>query len=260
MLAHVAVPPDFTDDQPDDHSDDHSGDHSDDTIFDTPHDHDHDGSHDGDHHGDRDGHGDRDAGSRRGTATAGGPTTRGTGRAGTDSSPDGAIGVTVGIIIDLRTYLDGLDRLLGHPTSTGIRPPFGPDRAVSHTIDGVLIDPRDAVLASLHAKTRLIITDDTGLPIQITSTARLFTGRLRDAVLTTAVRCTHPGCLRPATRSQIDHLTPHSHGGPTSIHNAGLACTHHNHWRYLTNATTHRHPNGTYTTHRRDGTDIAPPD
>ncbi len=233
MLAHVGVPPTFADD-PADPTDptDPADELSDDAIFDSA-----------------DGRSDASEGSAP-TSSAG----------TTDTSPDGAIEVTVGIVIDLHTYLAGLDGLLGNPTGRDVRPPFGPGRAISHTIDGVLIDPRDAVLASLYGKTRLIVTDEHGMPIQITSTGRLFTGRMREAVLTTAVRCTHPGCLRPATQSQIDHLVPHSHGGATSVRNGGVACSHHNLWRYLTGATTRRRCDGSWTTHRKDGTELAPPD
>jgi hypothetical protein len=93
----------------------------------------------------------------------------------------------------------------------------------------------------------------------MTSTNRLFTGRIRDAVLMLAVRCTHPGCNTPTTHCDVDHLTPWSEGGTTCTCNGDPACRHHNNWRYTTKARTHRNPNGHWTTRRADGTDIAPP-
>lgn len=177
-----------------------------------------------------------------------------------EDRPDGPVDTVVNIVIDLRTFLTGLDQLLGRHLQRDVRSPFGPARAFSHTLDGVLIDPRDAVLAALSAKTRLVVVDDLGRPIQMTSTSRLFRGRMRDAVLMTSVRCTHAGCLRPSTEGDIDHLTPHTHGGRTHVCNGGPACRHHNNWRYLTGAITRLTAHGSWTTHHPDGTDIAPPD
>ena len=177
-----------------------------------------------------------------------------------EDRPDGPVDTVVNIVIDLRTFLTGLDQLLGRHLQRDVRSPFGPARAFSHTLDGVLIDPRDAVLAALYAKTRLVVVDDLGRPTQMTSTSRLFRGRIRDAVLMTSVRCTQAGCLRPSTEGEIDHLTPHTHGGPTHVCNGGPACRHHNIWRYLTGAITRLTAHGYWTTHHPNGTNIAPPD
>jgi hypothetical protein len=38
--------------------------------------------------------------------------------------------------------------------------------------------------------------------------------------------CCHPGCRAPATRTELDHTHPHSHGGPTTHTNLAAACTH----------------------------------
>ena len=58
----------------------------------------------------------------------------------------------------------------------------------------------------------------------------------------------------------LDHLTPWSEGGTTNPHNGGPAWRHHNNWRYTTGARTRLRTNGSWATHRPDGTDIAPPD
>jgi hypothetical protein len=172
---------------------------------------------------------------------------------------DGAVTTTVNIVIDLRTFLAGAADIFDVALQRHLSSPFGPDRAYSHTLDGTQIAAHDAVLAALHGSFRLVVTDDDGIPIQMTSTSRLFTGRLRDAVMMLAVRCTHPGCNCPATHCHIDHTTPWSHGGTTCTCNGNPACPHHNNWRYATNSTVHHNPNGSWTTTRPDGTDIAPP-
>jgi hypothetical protein len=88
----------------------------------------------------------------------------------------------------------------------------------------------------------------------------MFTGANRQAVLLSATRCTHPGCLVAAESSQADHLTAFSHGGHTKTCDAGPACGHHNRWRYTSGATTVLDDQGHWTTRRADGTNIAPPD
>lgn len=181
------------------------------------------------------------------------------GPAGDGPAGDGAVTTSVDIVIDLRSWVQGLDEVLGGARQGRLTPPFGPDRAFSHTLDGVLISARDAALASLRGKVRLVVVGDDGLPVQMTSASRLFTGRMRDAILHLATRCTHPGCNHPATACEIDHLQPWCEGGTTCVGNGAPACRHHNNWRFRTGARTLRRANGSWATRRRDGTEVAPP-
>ena len=157
------------------------------------------------------------------------------------------------------TAVHGLEQVLGIDLTTPARSPFGPDRAFCNTFDGNPIAIRDAVLAGIAGKIRIVIRDTNGIPTAMSSASRLFTGAIRDAVLMTATHCTHDGCIVPASLCQIDHLHPHSHGGQTCVDNAGPACGHHNRWRYTTKANVKRLPDGTIATYRADGTRIAPP-
>ena len=211
-------------------------------------------------HDDHDDHDDGDDVDTAGTSTAAHPTPPPASKPTERPRPvDGAVTTTVDIVIDLRTFLTGAADLFRARLHHDVRSPFGPDRGVCHTLDGIGISPLDAVLAALHGSFRLVITGDDGVPIQITSTNRFFTGRIRDAVLMTAVRCTHPGCLRPNLQSHIDHTRPWSEGGPTSIDNGNIGCGHHNLWRYTTGARVSKRPDHSWATHLPDGTDIAPP-
>jgi hypothetical protein len=38
--------------------------------------------------------------------------------------------------------------------------------------------------------------------------------------------CTAPGCRAPASRSELDHISPHGHGGVTTARNLEAACAH----------------------------------
>jgi hypothetical protein len=116
------------------------------------------------------------------------------------------------------------------------------------------------VLASLTNHVRCIVTDTTGRAVAMTSKQRLFTGPLADAIRLTSTTCTHPGCLAPASASQLDHLVPHSRGGPTSAINGGPVCDHHNPWRYAAGVRTYLRDDGVWITEYPDGTRIAPPD
>jgi len=173
--------------------------------------------------------------------------------------PDGPVTTVLNIVIDAESAVHGLEQLLGISATMPVRSPFGPDRAFCNTFDGDPIALRDAVLAGIAGKVRIVLRDTNGLPTAMSSAQRLFTGAIRDAVLMTATHCTHDGCITPNSRCQIDHLHPSSHGGRTCVDNGGLACGHHNRWRYRANVKVIRLPDGTTATYRPNGTRIAPP-
>ncbi len=172
--------------------------------------------------------------------------------------PDGPVTTVLNIVIDAESAVHGLEQLLGISSMAPVRSPFGPGRAFCHTFDGDPIALRDAVLAGLAGKIRIVVRGKDGLPTAMSSAQRLFTGAIRDAVLMTATHCTGDGCIVPATKCQTDHLTPASEGGETCVCNGGLACGHHNRWRYLAKVKVRRLADGIIATFRPDGTRIAP--
>ena len=191
-------------------------------------------------------------------AAAGRPTT------GSSGSSGSGVGMVVNLIADVDTFLAALDRMFPSGPGDRSRPfpvPFGPTRARSQSFDGDFVSPHDLVLAALAGQIRVLLTGDDGQVIKMTRRSRFFTGPLRDAALATATRCGHAGCLVATSCLQVDHWLADSHGGLTEIANSGGgACRHHNNWRYTSAAKLQRHPDGRLTTHRPDGTDIAPPD
>lgn len=198
-----------------------------------------------------------DAGNGAGASTGadGGPAA--TGSAARRRS---SVTTVVNIVADLATWLHAFDRLTGEARGQPWVEPFGPHRGRCETLDGVQVHPRDAVLASLAGKVRAVVVDDAGRPVQMTSAQRLFRGAMADAVRFTASRCTHPGCLVPATAADVDHLRPHAAGGSTSVVNGGIACGRHNSWRYAVGATTTLRQDGVWVTHLPDGRRVAPPE
>jgi hypothetical protein len=63
-------------------------------------------------------------------------------------------------------------------------------------------------------------------------TARFFTGATRRAIELRDLECCHEFCDLPADKCQIDHIVPHSQGGPTIQENGQVLCGFHNRARY----------------------------
>ncbi|HEY5250330.1 MAG TPA: HNH endonuclease signature motif containing protein, partial [Acidimicrobiales bacterium] len=67
--------------------------------------------------------------------------------------------------------------------------------------------------------------------VEVSETARLFTGATRRAIELRDRSCTHPYCDRPASACQADHIIPYAEGGPTTQENGRLLCAFHNRLR-----------------------------
>ncbi len=67
--------------------------------------------------------------------------------------------------------------------------------------------------------------------VEVSATARLFSGSTRRAIELRDQRCTHPICDRPAGVCQVDHIIPYALGGPTTQENGRLLCGFHNRLR-----------------------------
>ena len=67
--------------------------------------------------------------------------------------------------------------------------------------------------------------------VEVSITARLFSGATRRAIELRDRTCTHPFCDVPAERCQIDHIVPYALGGPTTQENGRVLCGFHNRLR-----------------------------
>ena len=67
--------------------------------------------------------------------------------------------------------------------------------------------------------------------VQVSATARLFTGATRRGIQLRDRECTHPYCDRPAVDCQVDHIQPFGQDGPTTFENGRLLCGYHNRLR-----------------------------
>jgi hypothetical protein len=66
--------------------------------------------------------------------------------------------------------------------------------------------------------------------VEVSATARLFTGATRRAIELRDRECTHPYC-DGARRCDVDHIVPYGDGGPTTQENGRLLCGFHNRLR-----------------------------
>ena len=67
--------------------------------------------------------------------------------------------------------------------------------------------------------------------VEVSETARLFTGATRRAIELRDRECTHPYCDRPASACQGDHIVPYVDDGPTTQENGRILCGFHNRLR-----------------------------
>ncbi len=67
--------------------------------------------------------------------------------------------------------------------------------------------------------------------VEVSATARLFSGATRRAIELRDRECTHRYCDVPAASCQVDHIVPFRAGGPTIEENGRLLCGFHNRLR-----------------------------
>jgi hypothetical protein len=126
------------------------------------------------------------------------------------------------------------------------------------TSTGIPVTPAEVMLAAIHGRVRRVVFDSAGVVVDYGRLRRLFEGAMREAVMLHSRTCIFPGCERPATWCQADHLTPWQQQGPTSTVNGGPTCAKHNQIRNR-GFDVWRDPNGVYHIYRPDGHEVAIP-
>jgi hypothetical protein len=105
-----------------------------------------------------------------------------------------------------------------------------------------------------------VLVDDTrpgtSEPLDIGRARKDPTPAQRRAVRLRDGGCRFAGCDRPADWCDVHHLLPWSHGGRTDLHNLALLCSQHHHTIHDHGYRMTRGPDGTFHTHRPDGTEI----
>lgn len=165
------------------------------------------------------------------------------------SSPTVPAGFTHSVIWSAETFETMVRRLCGHRDAT-----LDPDTYRCETVDGVPLDPTEAIACAMVHAIRRMIVDARGAVIDL-GRRRFFTGAARDAARAASHRCVFTGCSVGASACEIDHLTEHRRGGRTNPGNGAPACGMHNRFRQK-GFTVYRDDAGHWHTLRPDGTEI----
>ncbi len=169
-----------------------------------------------------------------------------------------SIDATVNLVCDLDQYEQRLEsEITDEPVD--VDPSTVRERRCE-TIDGIPVDPRQVVAATVLGRLRLIVTDDAGVIVHAGRARTLFTGPIREAMMALDPMCNWLGCTLRAQICDIDHLEPRSRGGPTDPSNGGTMCHRHNVFKHTGGFAVARRPDGTIHITRPDGTPLRPPD
>src|SRR5262245_61319767 len=174
----------------------------------------------------------------------------------------GIDGVPIDVVINLVMDIDQYERYLTEQIAEtpAVIDPAGVRERRCETVDGVPVDPRQAVALSLLGQVRRIVVNADGVVVDAGRLRRLFTGPVRAVLQAIDPRCMWLGCTIRAAISEIDHLHNHTDGGLTNAANAGIGCKHHNLFKYRHRYAARRAGNGVWHITRPDGTTLKPPD
>lgn len=106
--------------------------------------------------------------------------------------------------------------------------PLDPDNYRITDLDGNPLHGHAAMADLVTSSFRRVIQNAASVTIDITKDQRFFTGLARLGVELQTNHCYWPGCHKPTTRCQIDHLRPAARSGRTEQSNGAPACQRHN--------------------------------
>ncbi|MEM7093219.1 MAG: HNH endonuclease signature motif containing protein [Actinomycetota bacterium] len=110
----------------------------------------------------------------------------------------------------------------------GIPRPLDPDLLGLTDLDGNPLDCAHGVADLTVSAFRRVVQTPASVTIDLSQEHRLYVGLARLGVELQADECYWPGCHRPVTHCQIDHLRPAARGGLTEQANGAPACFRHN--------------------------------
>ena len=149
-----------------------------------------------------------------------------------------SIDTTVNLVCDLDQFEQHAQAEIAD-TDVEIDPSSVVDRRCE-TTDGNPVDPRQVVAAAFVGRLRLIVVDGAGVIVHTGRKRRLFNGALREAIQAIDPVCSWLGCNLRAQICDIDHLEPHSRGGPTDPANSAIMCHKHNLFKHNNGYTAQR--------------------
>lgn len=117
---------------------------------------------------------------------------------------------------------------VGRPPG-GTAPPRSPNGRISTSSYVGDINPQTIRRLACEADLIPVVLGGGGEVLDVGRSRRLFTPRLRRAITARDGGCTAPGCSIPAPWCEAHHVWHWEDGGPTSVDNGTLLCSHHHH-------------------------------
>lgn len=172
---------------------------------------------------------------------------------------------------------DALIDLLQRQTDTGTAIGKGPSVAITvpvmtllgesdepATLDGygpIDLDTAKSLAGSATSWIRILTHPITGTVLDMDRTSYRVPAALRRWLTVHHPTCTFPGCVRPARKCDIDHLTDWQYGGATNATNLAPECEHHHILKHGSRWHVARDPDGhiTWTSPTGHQTDPDPP-
>ncbi len=163
----------------------------------------------------------------------------------------------VGIVIDHQTYDATLRSLLGEDAPWP--DPADVLKLRCETVDGISIDPRAAVIATISGHVRQIVMDKSGQVVKYGRRRRTFPKHIAKLIAIRDRHCIWLTCPIHANHCETDHVLPWIRDGHTDLDNGDCQCGFHNRFR-TRGYRVHRDENGTWHIYRPDGTEVCPLD
>lgn len=105
--------------------------------------------------------------------------------------------------------------------------PSAPGAAPGLLCGGHPLSPTSVAVLACDAEVSPVLVDAAGSPVDVGRTVYAFPDRIRRAIIARDGCCTYRGCRRPASWTQVHHLTAYGDGGSTSERNGCLLCGFH---------------------------------
>ncbi len=127
-------------------------------------------------------------------------------------------------LIVIHTDPDTFNRELARLLHLDPPAPLGTDR-MCELDSGTTVAPSEMIRLALHGTVRRLVYESPSHVLDYGRDARLFTGKLREAVVHAARTCAAEGCEVRASRCEIDHVVPWVPDGRTEAANGRPLCT-----------------------------------
>lgn len=127
-------------------------------------------------------------------------------------------------LVVIHTDVDTFNRELARVLHIDAPAPLGTER-MCELDSGASIAPSEMIRLAMHGTVRRLVYDSPSHVLDYGHDARLFTGKLRQAIIHAARTCAAEGCEERASRCEIDHVVPAAANGRTEAANGRPLCT-----------------------------------